>query len=157
MKRNGSGWHGESRRHSLARKGIISMPIRSNGLEKPHTSSRIDNIIFRIRMYLLKNPIELTEGYCVEFARAMRDFLGGGENYRIGGHNVLFYEGMFIDGKGIHTKEELEEKYGNVLFPDPDGWAYIYNSKKLKEYAELLEQANKDRIKEIEKWMEMNK
>lgn len=146
-------WKGESRRHSLSRKGIKTAQgkgnqfkskgkqFKSKGLEKPHSKSRIDNIIFKFRMKT-DDPRKLTQGYCVEFARAMRDFVGGGDNYQIGGHNVLFYDGMYIDGKGIHTKEELESKYGSKLNPDPDGWAYIYNTGKLKEYRELLDEVN---------------
>ena len=50
MKQNGSGWHGESRRHSLARKGVKTgrKPMRSQGKEFEGTPDDVLKLVHQI-------------------------------------------------------------------------------------------------------------
>ena len=146
---SGSGWRRESHRHRLAGMGIKTKTAKGEvaylkNLQNKRGKIRstvIEGIIYRARREM-DNTLELTEGYCVEFARALKDMLDGGENYQILGHNVIYYDGVYYDGRGAYTKEELELSYqGGKLRPDPDGWSYIYNIRKLEEYRGILEKS----------------
>ena len=147
------GWYGNSMGHSLASKGII---VRKNDVEYKYELEDKDPDTIRELISIFRSKIsnkdELTQKHCVEFARALYDMLGGGENYQIMGHNYLMYNDYFYDGTGVQTKEQIEGRFkGAKLKKDPDGWNYIYNMKALKDYRQKLldsyeEQQNNRRL-----------
>ena len=94
----------------------------------------------KIRVEIPRIPRDLfpMTGDCVHFARAMQEKLHDGENYQVCAHNVLYYKGVFIDAKGVHTREELRRRYHCEPRPDRDGWNYIYDLDKLKKYRKFV-------------------
>ena len=126
-------WRNESERHRLSALGVKT--TNNNGYNDYKKLHKIDKYFIKIRDRL-SNRDELTKQYCVEFARALRDLIGRGDNYRLWGHNYLYVDCIFIDGKGIHYPEDFEV----LPKPDPDGWAYIYNMDKLEEYKNILDE-----------------
>lgn len=134
------GWYGNRQAHSLASKGVKTTFNEIKGVD----SGVINSIIQRARKRV-KDPKKLTQGNCVEFARAMRDLLGSGENYQLHGHNYLHYNGLFIDGNGVHTRKDIESKWsGGKISPDPDGWSYIYNMEALESYNKILKDVHEE-------------
>lgn len=145
------GWHGNSMGHSMASKGIT---VRTSNKDMFYELENKDPDTIKELISIFRNKIDntdkLTKGYCVEFAKALSDIVGGGENYQIMGHNYLHYNDYFYDGTGVYTKQQIEGKYkGAKLKPDPDRWNYIYNMNVLNTYRKIFvdsyEQQQRDR------------
>lgn len=134
------GWYGNKQAHSMASKGIKTKISDIKGID-----SGIINSIIQVARKKVKDPTKFTQGNCVEFAKAMRDLLGSGENYQLYGHNYLKYGDLFIDGRGVHTRKDIESKWtGGKISPDPDGWSYIYNMEALESYRKILKDAHEE-------------
>lgn len=136
------GWYGNKQAHSMASKGI-----KTKISDIKRIDSGVINLIIQVARKKINNPDKLTKGNCVEFVRAMRDLLGSGENYQLYGHNYLKYGEIFIDGKGVHTRQDIESKWsGGKLSPDPDGWSYIYSMEALESYRKILRDAHEETV-----------
>ena len=143
MSKKPIGWRNESYRHSLASKGIkssedirdmLSEIRRELDIEAPEDVP-LNRIFDLVEEFNKVVPVEETQrAYCVEFARALRDTLGYGLNYKLYGHNLLKVEDYFVDSRGVWRLEDLD----GVPLRDPDGWVYIYNEEKLDEYRSLM-------------------
>lgn len=135
------GWYGNSMAHSMASKGITVKYDNKQDMFYELENKDPDTIRELIQIFRnkIKNKDDLTQKYCVEFARALYDIIGDGENYQIMGHNYLKYNDYFYDGTGVQTKEQIENRFkGAKLRKDTDGWKYIYNTNALKEYRKKL-------------------
>ena len=98
---------------------------------------------------------------CLEFARALYLFNGGGENHcvddvNIPMHHLLKVGNIYIDGYGAHTRDDLRGRWGRSKvmkchqtvpdhlkkhFPDPN-WAYLYDTGRVEKYLEALRRAD---------------